>query len=102
MSRRKKYSPDYKLEAIDWLVVRGRVAGRLPGILALARSCLSAEFGWARETQPGGEKAFPGPGSLQGEELARLKRELVRVTKERDSLRGAAAHFAKESSSRTR
>jgi len=31
------------------------------------------------------------------EELARLKRELARVTRERDGLRRAAAFFAKES-----
>ncbi|NPW36252.1 hypothetical protein HPR94_20165, partial [Pseudomonas aeruginosa] len=57
---------------------------------------------WVREAQPGTEKASPGTGSPRDEELARLKRELARVTRERDFLRDAAAYFAKESSSGTR
>jgi len=40
-------------------------------------------------------------GSNNVVELARLKRELARVTKERDFLRDAAAYFAKELSSGT-
>ena len=42
-------------------------------------------------------KAFPGPGKPRDEELVALKRELARVTKERDFLREAAAFFAKGS-----
>ena len=57
---------------------------------------------WDREAQPSVEKAFSGTGSPRYEELARLKRELARVTKERDFLGDEAAYFAKESSSGTR
>lgn len=57
---------------------------------------------WVREAQSDAEKAFLGTGSPRDEELARLKRELAQVTKERDFLRDAAAYFAKESSSGTR
>ncbi len=57
---------------------------------------------WAREAQPATEKAFPGTGRPRDEELARLKRELARVTKERDFSIDAAAYFDKESSSGTR
>ena len=37
-------------------------------------------------------------GTPRDEEIARLKRELSRVKKERDFLRDAAAFFARESS----
>ena len=42
-------------------------------------------------------KAFRGQGHARDEELARLKRELERVKRERDFLKDAAAYFAKES-----
>jgi len=41
--------------------------------------------------------AFPGSGRGENnDELARLRRELERVTEERDILKKAAAYFAKE------
>jgi transposase len=54
---------------------------------------------WVREADAGGGKAFPGVGTPRDEELARLKRELSKVTRERDFLRDAAAYFAKQSPS---
>lgn len=55
-----------------------------------------------REAEAGGAKAFPGGGTPRDEELARIKRELARVTKERDFLKDAAAYFAKQSPNGTR
>ena len=52
---------------------------------------------WCRELKGAPVKAFPGPGKPRDEEMATLKRELARVTKERDFLREAAAFFAKGS-----
>lgn len=99
MSKRKKYSPEFKREAVE-LVRRPETSCRqIAQEIGVAPSLLNR---WVREAQPGAEKAFPGTGSPRDEELARLKRELARVTKERDFLRDAAAYFAKESSSGTR
>jgi transposase len=53
---------------------------------------------WAREFDAEGDQAFGGTGSPRDEEVARLKRELARVKKERDFLREAATFFARESS----
>ena len=53
---------------------------------------------WKREAQSQGKVAFGGAGTPRDEELARLKRELARVKKERDFLREAATFFAKGSS----
>ncbi|EPW8907271.1 transposase, partial [Pseudomonas aeruginosa] len=97
--KRKKYSPEFKREAVE-LARRSETSCRqIAQEIGVAPSLLNR---WVREAQPGMEKAFPGTGSPRDEELARLKRELARVTKERDFLRDAAAYFAKESSSGTR
>ena len=53
---------------------------------------------WRREADDASTTSFQGSGSPRDAELARLKRELARVKKERDFLREAATFFAKESS----
>ncbi len=53
---------------------------------------------WKRELEGSGKGAFVGSGTARDEEMSRLKRELARVTKERDFLRAAATFFAKGSS----
>ena len=54
-------------------------------------------YRWRRELDVHGEQSFPGAGVARDQEILALKRELVRVKKERDFLRDAAAFFAKES-----
>jgi transposase len=45
------------------------------------------------------QHAFPGPGQMKPEqlEIARLKRDVIKLRAERDMLKKAAAYFAKES-----
>jgi len=52
---------------------------------------------WRRELRQEPEQAFVGNGRPRDEELAHLRRELARVTKEREFLREAAACFARAS-----
>jgi transposase len=53
---------------------------------------------WREAVQEHGEEnAFPGHGKARDQELARLRRELKKVTEERDFLKDAARYFAKES-----
>ena len=99
MSKRKRYSPEYKRELVE-LVRRSSSSCRK---IALEVGVSPAQLTrWVREAEAGGAKAFPGGGTPRDEELARLKRELGRVTKERDFLRDAAAYFAKQSPNGTR
>ena len=99
MSKRKRYSPEYKHELVD-LVRRSKSSSRK---IALEVGVLPALLSrWVREADADGSKAFPGVGTPRDEELARLKRDLGRVTKERDFLRDAAAYFAKQSPNGTR
>ena len=97
--KRKKYSPEFKREAIELVRRSGASCRQVALEIGVAPNLLTR---WVREAQPNTEKAFSGTGSPRDKELTRLKRELARVTKERDFLRDAAAYFAKESSSGTR
>ena len=52
---------------------------------------------WRRELHREPRQAFVGHGRSREEEVGQLRRELARVTKERDFLREAAACFASAS-----
>jgi transposase len=99
MSKRKRYSPEYKRELVE-LVRRSQSSCRQIALeVGVNPNMLSR---WVREADAGGGKAFPGGGMPRDEEMARLKRELSKVTRERDFLKDAAAYFAKQSPSGTR
>jgi transposase len=99
MSKRKRYSPEYKRELVE-LVRRSQSSCRQIGLeVGVNPNQLSR---WVREAAAGGGKAFPGGGTPRDEEMACLKRELSKVTRERDFLKDAAAYFAKQSPSGTR
>ena len=51
---------------------------------------------WRRKLGELGEQAFTGQGKARDEEVAALKRELVRVRQEREFLKETAAFFARE------
>ena len=95
MSRRRKYSPEFKREAIALTRQPGVSCRQVALEIGINPNLLSR---WRRETDEETDKAFKGSGSPRDEEVARLKRELARVEKERDFLREAAVFFAKESS----
>ncbi|HGN1517488.1 TPA: IS3 family transposase, partial [Pseudomonas aeruginosa] len=78
------YSPEFKREAIELVRRSGASCRQVALEIGVAPNLLTR---WVRESQPGVEKAFPGTGNPRDEELARLKRELARVTRERDFLK---------------
>lgn len=99
MSKRKRYSPEYKREIVE-LVRRSNSSCRQIALeVGLNPNMLTR---WVREAEAAGGKAFSGGGTPRDEELSRLKRELSRVTRERDFLKDAAAYFAKQSPNGTR
>ena len=99
MSKRKRYSPEYKRELVE-LVRRSQASCRQIALEVGVNPNMLTR--WVREADAGGGKAFPGGGTSRDEEMARLKRELSKVTRERDFLKDAAAYFAKQSPSGTR
>ena len=99
MSKRKRYSPEYKRELVE-VVRRSQSSCRQIALEVGVNPNMLTR--WVREADAGGGKAFPGGGVPRDEEMARLKRELSKVSKERDFLKDAAAYFAKQSPSGTR
>jgi transposase len=96
MDARKQFTPEFKREAVQLLESGSRPASALARELGIRRNQL---YKWQREFQTRGAGAFPGSGARKERttEVARLKRELARITEERDILKKAATYFAKES-----
>jgi len=101
--QRQRYSKEFKLAAVK-LLHSGTKPGTLIAMeLGIQRNLL---YKWAEMLkQHGGntQTVFQGPGRNKlgkyhdplKAEIARLKRELKRVTEERDILKKAEAYFAK-------
>ena len=93
----KRYTEEFKLEAIKQITERGYKATEVADRLGVTTKSLSD---W--------QKKYGAPSSqyqiiaTQKEEVRRLKAELRRVTEERNILKEAAAFFAGESRKDTR
>ena len=95
MTKRRKFSPEFKRGAVEQARQPGVSCAQVARELGIGANLLTR---WKREADAEGRHAFGGSGNPRDEEVARLKRELARVKKERDFLRDAATFFAKESS----
>lgn len=99
MMKRKRYNPEYKREIVE-LDRQSRSGCRQVALeVGVTPNMLTR---WVREADAEGGKAFPAGGTPRDEDVARLKRELSRVTRESDFLKDAAAYFAKQSPNGTR
>jgi transposase len=94
MAQRRKFSVEYKREAVAMLESPGVSVSQIAAELGIGANVLGR---WRRELRREPEQAFPGNGRAREEELGHLRRELTRVTKERDFLRAAATCFASAS-----
>jgi transposase len=91
MGARRKFSSEYKREAVAMLDAPGVTVSQIAADLGIGANMLGR---WRREVS---KPAFVGNGRSRDEEVSQLRRELARVTKERDFLREAAAFFARAS-----
>jgi transposase len=94
MTRRKRYSAEFKREALR----RANEEG-VTDVLVAEELGINARqlHRWRDAARRDGENAFPGEGNARDQELMQLKRKLAKVEQERYFLREAAAYFAKES-----
>jgi transposase len=96
MAERKRFTREFKLEAVRLLEQGIKPAAQLARELGVPRNRL---YKWQADIDRAGKQAFPGSGRRSGadDELARLKRENEQLREERDILKKAAAYFAKHS-----
>ena len=92
MGARRKFSAEYKREAVAMLEAPGVTVSQIAADLGIGSNILGR---WHRELRQESRQAFVGHGRSRDEEVGQLRRELARVTKERDFLREAAAFFAR-------
>ena len=94
MANRRKFSDEYKREAVRLATQPGVTKSQVASDLGINANLLGR---WCKDYSANGEAAFPGQGKPRDQEMAQLKRELARVKKKRDFLREAATFFARES-----
>ena len=94
--QRRKFSREFKLEAVKLVRERGVSVSQAARDLDLHENVLRK---WVREAEADPQSAFPGNGQMRPEqqEIERLRRELARMKAERDILKKAAAYFARDS-----
>jgi transposase len=93
---RRVFSREFKLEAVKLVKERGVGVREAARDLDVHENVLRK---WVRDVAADSQQAFPGHGQMKPDQLevARLRKELVKVKAERDILKKAAAYFAKES-----
>ena len=69
---RKQYSSEFKREAVRLVTEGGLSMAQVARDLGLNDNLISR---WKKEALQNGQRAFPGQGHPQDEELARLRRE---------------------------
>jgi transposase len=96
MSTRRKFSREFKVEAVKLVLERGVTVTQAAKDLDVHVNVLRT---WVREHRADPSHAFPGEGQQKPEaaEVTRLRREVSRLKMERDILKKAAAYFAQES-----
>ncbi len=94
MAKRKRYSAQFKLQALRQADEPGVTDALVCEELGVSTRQMRR---WRDALKQDGEAAFPGQGKAKDEEVTRLRRELTKVKQERDFLAEAARFFAKES-----
>ena len=93
MGRRRKYTREFKEQAVELYQSSGRTATEVAGELGIDRSNLPR---WAIEIREGkdkNKKVFPGQGNPRDEEVVRLRRQLADLQETNEILKKAMAFF---------
>jgi len=93
---KRSFTPEFRREAVRHARQSGVALAQAARDLGVHPNVLR---GWCQKADAGQLEGQPGADvkDVQAREIARLKRELNRVTMERDILKKATAYFAKES-----
>jgi len=89
--KRRRFDREFKRQAVRLASEEGQTLSQVARDLDVRPDMLRR---WKKVFEAEGERAFPGEGRARDEELARLRRDLRRVTGERDILKKAVAIFS--------
>ncbi len=94
MSKRKTYSREYKIGAIQMIEQKGMTTREASEALGINEGMLGR---WRKEYKEGKLQAFPGNGRMSDKdaEIARLRQENRRLLAEREILKKATVLFAR-------
>ncbi len=95
MGERKKYTREFKVEALRLFNTSGKSGHEIEADLGIGSGML---YRWCKQQEAEateGLRAFPGNCNPRDEELARLRKELAIVKEEREILRKAVAIFSR-------
>ena len=87
-SQRRKFTPEFKAEAVAMVEASGGEIAKVAKELGIYDSSLG---NWVRQAR---EEAAGAPAAEERAEMKELRRELDRVTRERDILAKAVAFFS--------
>jgi transposase len=95
MTTRKKYTKEFKLDAVALVTEQGYTRPEAAQSLGINTNMLGR---WAKELQTEDGQAFRGNGKLtpEQEEVRMLKAQVKRLQMEKDILKKATVYFAKE------
>jgi transposase len=95
MNNRKKYSKEFKLDAVSLVLEQDYTRTEAAKSLGIDARMLGR---WVKEHQSNDGQAFRGNGKLapEQEEIKKLKAKVKRLEMERDVLKKATAFFAAE------
>ena len=95
MTKRKKYSKEFKLDAVSLVVEQGYTRSEAARSLGIDAKMLSR---WVKEHEADDSHAFRGNGKLtpEQEEIRKLKAQVKRLQLEKEILKKATVFFAAE------
>ena len=95
MKQRKKYTKEFKLDAISLVLEQNYTQAEASKNLGINANLLGR---WIKEFQSDDGQAFRGNGKLtpELEEIRKLKAQVKRLEMEREILKKATVFFAKE------
>jgi transposase len=95
MTKRNKYSPEFKTEAINMVLNEGKSTDEVGKSLGVHPTSIR---NWVTKYKENGTQSFTGNGNKTPaeKEISRLLKENKELKQERDILKKATAYFAKE------
>lgn len=95
MKEKKKYTKEFKLDAISLVKDQGYTRIEAAESLGIQRQLIGR---WIKEQESEGEESFRGQGKLTSDqlEIRRLKEEVKRLKMEKEILKKATVFFAQE------